>query len=100
MRHENPQEVGDFAILHEGGYQPRRPLMLNGLSSLATVQTAVLAFLWLDQVGSLDFNNTYFSPKESLRMRKDNAALRNVLILGGTIIVLAIVGILIVNYVA
>jgi hypothetical protein len=32
-------------------------------------------------------------------MRKDGAALRNALILGGTIVGLAIVGVLIVNYV-
>jgi hypothetical protein len=34
-----------------------------------------------------------------MRMKKDGAAFRNALILGGTIIALAIVGILIVNYV-
>jgi hypothetical protein len=39
-------------------------------------------------------------PREVPSMRKDNAAIRNALILGGTIIALAVVGLLIVNYVA
>jgi hypothetical protein len=33
-------------------------------------------------------------------MRKDGAAIRNVLILAGTVIALVVVGVLIVNYVA
>lgn len=53
IAHEIPQEVGDFAILLDNGYKPRRALLLNGLSSLATVPGAVLAYLWLDQVSTL-----------------------------------------------
>jgi zinc and cadmium transporter len=53
IAHEIPQEVGDFAILLENGYQTRKALLLNGLSSLATVPGAVIAYLWLDQVSTL-----------------------------------------------
>jgi len=53
IAHEIPQEVGDFAILLEGGYQPRKALLLNGLSSLTTVPGAILAYLWLDQVSTM-----------------------------------------------
>jgi hypothetical protein len=37
--------------------------------------------------------------EEVIAMRKDEAGLRNVLIIGGTIVGLAIVGLLIVNYI-
>jgi zinc and cadmium transporter len=53
IAHEIPQEVGDFAILLEGGYQPRKALLLNGLSSLTTVPGAIVAYLWLEQVSTM-----------------------------------------------
>ncbi len=47
IAHEIPQEVGDFGILLESGYSPVRALVLNLLSSLATLPGAVLGFYWL-----------------------------------------------------
>jgi zinc and cadmium transporter len=52
IAHEIPQEVGDFAILLHGGYSKRKALLLNTLSSLSTVPTAILAFYALDLVRS------------------------------------------------
>jgi len=45
--HEVPQEVGDFAILLHSGYSRRRALLWNGLSSLATLPGALLAYYGL-----------------------------------------------------
>ncbi len=45
--HEVPQEVGDFAILLHSGYTRGRALAWNGLSSLATLPGAVLAYFTL-----------------------------------------------------
>jgi zinc and cadmium transporter len=53
IAHEIPQEVGDFAILLDNGYQPPRALLLNGLSSFATVPGAIFAYLWLDQASTI-----------------------------------------------
>ena len=50
VAHEVPQEVGDFAILLDNGYGRTKSLMLNGLSSVATLPGAVIACFWLDQV--------------------------------------------------
>jgi zinc and cadmium transporter len=47
IAHEIPQEVGDFAILLENGYSRSRALMLNLLSSLATLPGAVIAYFFL-----------------------------------------------------
>ena len=47
IAHEVPQEVGDFAILLDGGYGRARALMLNGLSSATTLPGAVAAYFWL-----------------------------------------------------
>lgn len=49
IAHEVPQEVGDFAILLDSGYGRTRALLLNGLSSAATLPGAVAAFLWLGE---------------------------------------------------
>jgi zinc and cadmium transporter len=49
IAHEVPQEVGDFAILLDCGYSRRKALLLNGLSSLATLPGAVLAYYWLGE---------------------------------------------------
>jgi zinc and cadmium transporter len=48
IAHEIPQEVGDFAILLDGGYSKRKALLLNTLSSLSTLPAAILAYLALD----------------------------------------------------
>lgn len=45
--HELPQEVGDFAILLDGGYPRGRALLLNSLSALATFPGAILAYVSL-----------------------------------------------------
>ena len=47
IAHEIPQEVGDFAILLENGYSRTRALVLNLLSSLATLPGAVIAYFFL-----------------------------------------------------
>ena len=47
IAHEVPQEVGDFAILLESGYSRMRALLLNTLSSLATLPGAVIAYYFL-----------------------------------------------------
>ena len=47
IAHEIPQEVGDFAILLDGGYSRGKAFALNGLSSLATLPGALLAYFWL-----------------------------------------------------
>jgi zinc and cadmium transporter len=47
IAHEVPQEVGDFAILLENGYSRTRALVLNMLSSLATLPGAVIAYYFL-----------------------------------------------------
>lgn len=50
IAHEIPQEVGDFAILIDGGLSPRKAMLLNGLSSLATVPGALAAYFWLGEM--------------------------------------------------
>ncbi len=50
IAHEIPQEVGDFAILLENGYTRTRALVLNTLSSLATLPGAVIAYFFLGTV--------------------------------------------------
>ncbi|MBU0620667.1 MAG: ZIP family metal transporter [Gammaproteobacteria bacterium] len=49
IAHEIPQEVGDFAILLDNGYGRVRALLLNGLSSAATLPGAVIAYFWLGE---------------------------------------------------
>ena len=41
--HEIPQELGDFAILHHAGVEPKRALRLNFFSGLLALAGAVLA---------------------------------------------------------
>lgn len=50
--HEIPQEIGDFGLLLKAGYSRRRVLVINILSSLATVIGAVSTF-WLGSRFSL-----------------------------------------------
>jgi len=47
IAHEIPQEVGDFAILLDGGLSRNRALVLNSLSAAATLPGAVLSYFWL-----------------------------------------------------
>lgn len=42
--HEIPQEIGDFGILLGKGMRPRRVILVNVLSALATVVTAMTTF--------------------------------------------------------
>ncbi len=53
IAHEIPQEVGDFMILLHSGYSKGRALMLNVLSSLATLVGGVLAYFALQSLQSL-----------------------------------------------
>lgn len=48
--HEIPQEVGDFAILLQSGYQQRHALFYNMLASLSTVIGGVLAYFSLENI--------------------------------------------------
>jgi zinc and cadmium transporter len=47
IAHEVPQEVGDFMVLLDAGYTRRRALILNALSSLASVGGGVLGYFAL-----------------------------------------------------
>jgi len=49
IAHEIPQEVGDFAILLQGGYRRSRALLFNVLSSVTTVVGAIAAYSFLAQ---------------------------------------------------
>lgn len=53
IAHEIPQEIGDFAILLDSGYSRMKALLLNGLSSAATLPGAILAYFWLAEVHAL-----------------------------------------------
>jgi zinc and cadmium transporter len=50
IAHEIPQEVGDFAILLQGGFSRSKALYFNVLSSLATLVGGVVAYFLLAQV--------------------------------------------------
>ena len=50
VAHEIPQEVGDFLILLHSGYSRARALVLNMLSSLATLVGGVLGYFALQTV--------------------------------------------------
>jgi zinc and cadmium transporter len=49
IAHEIPQEIGDFAILLDNGYERRKAIVLNGLSAVTTLPGAVLAYFWLGE---------------------------------------------------
>ena len=51
--HEIPQEIGDFSILLGKGMRPRNVILVNVLSALATVVTALAPYLL---GGAADFN--------------------------------------------
>jgi zinc and cadmium transporter len=46
--HEIPQEIGDFAILLDGGYPKRKALLYNLLSSLSNLLAAIIAYFTLE----------------------------------------------------
>lgn len=48
--HEIPQEIGDFAILLNNGYERRRALFFNILASMATLVGAVIAYYSLQSM--------------------------------------------------
>ena len=48
--HELPQEIGDFAVLVESGYEKKRAFYVNFLASLTTVPGALLAYFGLGAV--------------------------------------------------
>ena len=50
IAHEIPQELGDFAILINGGFSRLHAFILNGLSSLAMVIGALLAWWGIEYV--------------------------------------------------
>ncbi|ACT50948.1 ZIP family metal transporter [Methylovorus glucosotrophus] len=52
IAHEIPQEVGDFLILLHSGYTKRQAILLNLLSSLATLGGGLLAYFALQTVQS------------------------------------------------
>jgi zinc and cadmium transporter len=54
VAHEIPQEVGDFLILLHSGYSRVRALVLNMLSSLATLVGGVLGYFGLQMVQDLE----------------------------------------------
>lgn len=48
IAHEIPQEVGDFAVLLDSGYERRKAFILNSLSSATTLFGALAGYFWLD----------------------------------------------------
>lgn len=50
IAHEIPQEVGDFMVLLDSGYAKKRALVLNLVSSLASVVGGVLGYFVLNRV--------------------------------------------------
>lgn len=53
IAHEVPQELGDFAILLDGGFSRGLSLLWNALSSLAALVGAVLGYLALEPLRRL-----------------------------------------------
>ena len=50
VAHEIPQEIGDFMVLLAAGYSRRRALLLNTVSSLASVVGGVVGYVVLQGV--------------------------------------------------
>ena len=53
VAHEVPQEVGDFAILLDGGYGRQKAVVLNSLSATATLPGALAGYFCLADVQGL-----------------------------------------------
>ncbi len=49
IAHEIPQEVGDFAILLDNGYNRTKAMILNSLSAATALPGALLAYFWLGE---------------------------------------------------
>src|SRR5918995_4188685 len=54
IAHEIPQEVGDFLILLHSGYSRLRALMMNLLSSAATIVGGVIGYYGLQAIADLE----------------------------------------------
>jgi zinc and cadmium transporter len=52
IAHEIPQEVGDFAVLLEGGFSRSRAFLFNLLSSAATFPGALVTYFFLPAAGT------------------------------------------------
>lgn len=50
VAHEVPQEAGDFALLLAAGWDKRRALFWNAVSSLTAVVGGVLGYYWLESM--------------------------------------------------
>ena len=50
IAHEIPQEIGDFLVLLHSGFGKRKALLMNGLSGLATLVGAVIAYFAISEV--------------------------------------------------
>lgn len=50
VAHEVPQEAGDFALLLAAGWERKRALFWNGVSSLTAVFGGVMGYFWLERV--------------------------------------------------
>jgi len=46
--HEIPQETGDFGILLHSGYSRRKTFLLNAISSMVTIPSAIISYFVLD----------------------------------------------------
>jgi zinc and cadmium transporter len=53
IAHEIPQEIGDFLVLLHSGFDRRKALLMNGLSGLATLVGALIAYFAFSQVRDL-----------------------------------------------
>jgi zinc and cadmium transporter len=61
IAHELPQEVGDFAILLDNGFSPRRALTWNLVSGSTTIPGALLAYIGLQQAPQFNATILAFS---------------------------------------
>jgi len=61
IAHELPQEVGDFAILLDNGFSPRRALTWNLVSGSVTIPGALLAYIGLQLVPQFNATILAFS---------------------------------------
>ncbi len=53
IAHEVPQELGDFSLLIQNGYNKKTALLLNLLSSSTTIIGAVVSFFAMNKMNSL-----------------------------------------------
>ncbi|NWF74388.1 MAG: ZIP family metal transporter [Nitrospirae bacterium] len=61
IAHELPQEVGDFAILLDNGFSPRRALTWNLVSGSTTIPGALLVYIGLQQAPQFNATILAFS---------------------------------------